>query len=389
MPTALVNGTKLYYIQTGKGADVVLVHGLASNVAFWYSGTILPLRHQYRVTAYDLRGHGYSSMPHSGYTHMHMAEDLLDLADHLKLGRFHLVGHSFGGLVSLSFAVRHPNRLRSLTLADVPISGISPDRPSWWHVLLKALRDLGITVRENEPYPELQILEELARPQVRSLIQGSMPMLAHSPYYWGRGFKRTAKRWLELLNSTTAREDIRLRKVPFEELRGIELPTLVIYGSESMWKSSGEILRECLPNLNSVYVENAGHSHPWEKPERFLQNWRRFISAIDERSQYMGRDRRKHKRFKLRFPVNLREIGDTCYPAATLDVSKQGLLIESSRQLRVDREVEIIAILNEDGQRIASRGRVVWMEREETGSDYRFGIELFDGSQSWENLLGE
>ncbi|NIS62320.1 MAG: alpha/beta fold hydrolase [Proteobacteria bacterium] len=389
MPTALVNGTKLYYIRTGKGADVVLVHGLASNVAFWYSGTILPLRHQYRVTAYDLRGHGYSGMPHSGYTHKHMAEDLLGLADCLKLGRFHLVGHSFGGLVSLSFALRHPKRLRSLTLADVPISGISPDRPSWWHGLLETLRDLGITVRENEPYPELQILEELARPQVRSLIQGRMRIFTHLPYYWGRGSKRTAKRWLELLNTTTAREDIRLREISAEELRRIELPTLMIYGSESMWRSSGKILRECLPNLNTVYVENAGHCHPWEKPERFLQNWRRFISAIDARGQYLGRDRRRHKRFKLRFPLSLREIGDTSYRAATLDVSRGGLLIESSRQLRMDREVEITAILNEDDQRIVSRGRVVWMEREETGSDYRFGIELFDGGQAWENLLAE
>jgi len=191
------------------------------------------------------------------------------------------------------------------------------------------------------------------------------------------------------LNTTTAREDVRLREVSVEKLRRIELPTLVIYGSESMWKSSGEILRECLPNLNTVYVENAGHCHPWEKPERFLQNWRRFISAIDARSQYVGRDRRRHKRFKLRFPLSLREIGDASYPAATLDVSKGGLLIESSRNLRVDGEVEVAAILNQDGQRVVVRGKVVRMDREKPGTDYRFGIELFDGGQAWENLLVE
>jgi hypothetical protein len=216
-----------------------------------------------------------------------------------------------------------------------------------------------------------------------------MRILTHLPYYWGKGSERTAKRWLELLNTTTAREDVRLREVSVEKLRRIGLPTLVIYGSESMWKSSGEILGECLPNLNTVYVENAGHCHPWEKPERFLQNWRRFISAIDERNQYLGRDRRKHKRFKLRFPLKLREIGDTSYPAATLDVSRGGLLIESSRKLRVDGEVEVAAILNQDGQRVVVRGKVVRMDREKPGTDYRFGIKLFDGGQAWEHLLVE
>ena len=63
MSTVTVNGVKLNYIRTGDGSDVVLVHGLASSLAFWYSGMVLRLRHHYRVTAYDLRGHGYSSMP--------------------------------------------------------------------------------------------------------------------------------------------------------------------------------------------------------------------------------------------------------------------------------------------------------------------------------------
>ena len=89
MPAIPVNGIKLNYIHLGQGTDVVLAHGLASSLAFWYPGIVLPLRLGHRVTAYDLRGHGYSSMPYSGYTHMNMAGDLAGLVDRLGLRKFH------------------------------------------------------------------------------------------------------------------------------------------------------------------------------------------------------------------------------------------------------------------------------------------------------------
>ena len=176
MPILANNGLRLNYISAGEGVDVVMVHGLASSLAFWYSGTILPLRHHYRVTAFDLRGHGYSSMPPSGYTHMHMAEDLAVLVDRLGLEKFHLVGHSFGGLVSISYALQHPQRLRSLVLADVPLNEINPASQwaCWWPNLMK-LQDIGIIIPGDELYPELTVLEELARPQIRRRLGTLVP----------------------------------------------------------------------------------------------------------------------------------------------------------------------------------------------------------------------
>ena len=131
MPFLSANGVKLNYIRTGEGVDVVLAHGLASSLAFWYPRTVMLLRPFYRVTTYDLRGHGYSSTPATGYTHMAMADDLARLVDSLGLKKFHLVGHSFGGLVAISYAQRYPHRLRSMVLADVPLNDISDDVPEW------------------------------------------------------------------------------------------------------------------------------------------------------------------------------------------------------------------------------------------------------------------
>ncbi len=68
MPRVTVEGMKFYYQQAGEGPDVVLLHGVSGNMAIWPLINLMPaLAANFRVTAYDLRGHGYSDTPPSGY----------------------------------------------------------------------------------------------------------------------------------------------------------------------------------------------------------------------------------------------------------------------------------------------------------------------------------
>src|SRR3954453_7591681 len=100
MPEIEVNGLRLYYHQEGAGRDVVLVHAVTSNQAVWLlTGLTGALAEDFRVTSYDLRGHGRSSVPRTGYTSADMAGDLAHLHEALGLGPALLVGHSFGGAV--------------------------------------------------------------------------------------------------------------------------------------------------------------------------------------------------------------------------------------------------------------------------------------------------
>ena len=104
MATANVNGVNLAWQQFGDGPDVVLVHGLAASRAFWFLHYAVPLSRRYRVTLFDLRGHGYSERPQSGYDAVTMAGDLAGLLDHLGIERCDLIGHSYGGSVALEYA---------------------------------------------------------------------------------------------------------------------------------------------------------------------------------------------------------------------------------------------------------------------------------------------
>jgi pimeloyl-ACP methyl ester carboxylesterase len=385
MPFLSAHGVKLNYIRTGKGVDVVMAHGLGSSLAFWYPRTIMLLRPFYRVTTYDLRGHGYSSMPATGYSRLSMADDLARLVDSLGLKQFHLVGHSFGGLVSLSYAQRYPHRLRSLVLADAPLNDISDDTPGWpiWWPSRMQFQQLGLVIPADEAYPELTVLEWLARPQLREKVGKLLPRGV-------KGTERTAKRWLKLLNTTSAREDIRSHRISADNLKEINIRTLAVYGMGSKWCSAAKILGDLLPNVEMAYIDKARHNHPWERPKEFFQILHNFLAESDRLSPEDPRDNRRFERFPWEMPVSLRISRGIGYPARTVNVSRQGLLLDFPEALGMGSEIEIVATLNQNGGNLVIPGKIVRESRDEAGEGFRLGVDLLwpgGGPKAWDEFV--
>ena len=101
----------------GAGPAIVLLHGLASNAWIW--GEVGPrLAGHFRVWALDQRGHGQSAKPDQGYDFATICADLAAFLDHLGLDRPILVGHSWGGNVTLAFAANYPDRVSGLIWVD-------------------------------------------------------------------------------------------------------------------------------------------------------------------------------------------------------------------------------------------------------------------------------
>ena len=107
---------------TGKGEPLVLLHAIGLDWRMWRDA-IFPLAKHYRVIAYDLRGHGYAAPAPKPLTVKRWVEDLLHLADQLKLEKFHLAGLSMGGTVALEFALAHQHRLKSLNVIATSVHG--------------------------------------------------------------------------------------------------------------------------------------------------------------------------------------------------------------------------------------------------------------------------
>jgi pimeloyl-ACP methyl ester carboxylesterase len=278
------NGVSINNRCVGRGPDVVLIHGLATNHAFWHIHVLLSLAKDYRVTVYDLRGHGYSGMPPSQYTSADMAEDLHELLDHLEIPKAHLIGHSFGGAIALHYAVVHPERVSSLTIADARIRALQPASGTQaWSIpeeALKKLQDVGLVLPEDETEPGLWILEQLASPrwqEMRYKLKGT-PLFI--PFGGWNGGHRTAARWIELLRSTTARQDfISVAGLTRERLLTVQHPTLAIYGEKSPVLPSLQGLQEVLPSMEAIVVPEAGHYFPLTQPQLFADLVGGFLGA--------------------------------------------------------------------------------------------------------------
>lgn len=101
----------------GLGPTVVLIHGVGMRADVW-APQIAALAAGYDVVAYDMLGHGGSSLPPEEPRLADYADQLLALLDHLGIAAAHVVGHSMGALVALEFALLHPKRTRSVVAVN-------------------------------------------------------------------------------------------------------------------------------------------------------------------------------------------------------------------------------------------------------------------------------
>ncbi|MFN2571723.1 MAG: pyrimidine utilization protein D [Gemmatimonadales bacterium] len=115
MPTANIGDAEIYYESHGSGEPLLLVSGLGGVAAYWKPN--LPvLAAKYRVIVHDHRGIGQSSRSLIKYSVDQMTDDVVRLMDHLKIERAHLVGHSTGGAIGQTLAIKEPQRLKSMVL---------------------------------------------------------------------------------------------------------------------------------------------------------------------------------------------------------------------------------------------------------------------------------
>jgi pimeloyl-ACP methyl ester carboxylesterase len=286
MPLAVFDGTRIHYQSVGEGPDLVMVHGIAANMAFWFPRIALALARQHRVTVYDLRGHGMSAMTPAGYTPADMAGDLGRLMDHAGIGRADLVGHSFGGTVCLEYAARHPERVRSLTLADVTVNALqsidSGQDWAYWKTWREQLESLGIKVPSEMPKVTFGLLEELAEPRLEEARRKKHSGEFFVPFGRWNGARRTARQWLRLLRTTEAWKEMQSGGLTLEEIRRLDHPTLLVFGERSRWLRTCHLLAQTLPHSETVIVPGAGHFFPLLKPLVFLTHLKAFLERAGQ-----------------------------------------------------------------------------------------------------------
>eukprot|EP01132_Coremiostelium_polycephalum_P005391 gene5391-6724_t len=123
---------KFYYELHGEGPEkIVMVMGFLTPCSSWDRQLdYLKGLSGYQICIFDNRGVGHSSGPTFEYSSKHMAKDIIELVDYLKWDKFHVVGISMGGMISIELATMVPNKISTLFLAVThagslpPLSGI-------------------------------------------------------------------------------------------------------------------------------------------------------------------------------------------------------------------------------------------------------------------------
>jgi 3-oxoadipate enol-lactonase/4-carboxymuconolactone decarboxylase len=130
MPQLRANGVDLHYDLSGpESAPVVAFsNSLGATLEMW-DAQVAALRGRFRCLRYDTRGHGRSSTLDLPARINDLADDLAALLEGLGIKRVHLVGLSLGGMTGQAFAVRHPERLKSLSL--MATTAFMPPRQAW------------------------------------------------------------------------------------------------------------------------------------------------------------------------------------------------------------------------------------------------------------------
>lgn len=249
MPSIDLGSHELWYEDTGDGPAVLLVHGLFFDHRMW-EAQIEALQDTYRCIAVDVRCHGRSGCPGTGWDLWDAAEDIAALLDHLELDQVHWVGLSMGGMIGLRFALDHQDRLASLTLLD--------------------------TSAERETREKMhKAMAGLARIGGRPLIRLMMPYAAGQMF--SRSFKDSpeAQPWLDQVKEL---EPDRLhagamavfdRGSLVDRLAEIRVPTMVLVGDRDRATppSKAETIEKGIPGARRALVPGAGHMSPVERPE--------------------------------------------------------------------------------------------------------------------------
>jgi pimeloyl-ACP methyl ester carboxylesterase len=265
VPRVSIDGMKFYYQQVGSGPDVVLLHGVTGNMAIWPLINLMPaLATDFRITAYDLRGHGYSDTPPTGYTSADMAGDLVKIQQVLGLGPMYVLGHSFGGVIALHAAVLYPDAVAGLVLSDPyypALRHLETHVGAWtgWLEYKQQANRAGLEVSEEDWFDVGQLFAQTA----------NLPPERFEKFRKELGLAAMDR--LKRLAATSCGDDVKaVAGLTEERIRSVRHPAVALYGEQSPFLATCDYLAENLANCRKVLVPNAKHRAHEENPSAYV-----------------------------------------------------------------------------------------------------------------------
>lgn len=245
----------LHYQQLHSDAPnaIIILHGLFGNGDNWKSlARWLP---EQRVILPDLPGHGRSAL-RGHWRHESAAQQVLQLADHLGLHQFALLGHSLGGKVAMSLAQQAPERIRQLVIADIAPKAYPPHHQQ----IFQALSAINTDTLTNRRDAEQQL--EQGGVTMKAVRQFLVKSLANDGerYHW----------LLDIANLSSSQTQVSAAPLLTQPFAG---PGRFICGelSDYVTLADQELIAHWFPNTDTQRLAQTGHWLHVEQPQRFMR----------------------------------------------------------------------------------------------------------------------
>jgi pimeloyl-ACP methyl ester carboxylesterase len=277
MPILQHKNAKIFYEDSGTGEPIITVHGMSFNNTYWSrSGLSTKLSEHYRVISMDMRGHGQTQVEGEplGFEVDTIGDDIEALANALGFQRFHLLGHSSGGMVAVRYAMRASKRLISLMLTStssatmlMPTGDESARRQrvnKFAEIFEKQTLDQILAYFRKNPYPFFDTLmqhpnRELMWQTVEEILRLNDPKLLAI-----------------FVRSFFTDPDLQLKK-----LAHISCPTLILTGEhDSLFIEPSRLMARTIPVVKYVVLEGVGHIIAIEAPARTCYEIVNFIKNL-------------------------------------------------------------------------------------------------------------
>jgi pimeloyl-ACP methyl ester carboxylesterase len=267
MPKVRVNNVALYYEAEGTGPPVVLIHGHTLNLRMW-DAQVPVLARDHRVIRYDVRGHGRSDSPPTGYGYPIYAEDLAALLNYIGVDAAALIGFSAGAAIALEFALRYPDRASGLVLAGSVVEGyrFSDSWNQFWVPFREVMRTVGPRTAIEGLWLDHPMFSTLRRSPAKFHQFRDMVLTYEGGEYLAREPTRLQRSWRQV-----------------ERLGEIRVPALVVVGEQDVPDLQGvaDHLAGALPAAQKKVIAGSGHMITLERPGPFNAAIREFLTRLE------------------------------------------------------------------------------------------------------------
>lgn len=278
---AELNGIRFHYLDWGNThlPHVVLLHGGSLQAHTWDLAALL-LRDRYHLIAPSQRGHGDTGWTPQADLHKDhgelMLEDTRAFIDHLGFDRLTLVGMSMGGMNTMRYAARYPERLTAVGIVDV-----APESMREGLVEMEAFRSETETLDSFEAFLEraMKFMPHRTPEHLRYSLTHALKTTPDGRCTWKQDHRRRPHD-AELGDAERSAAREARAEALWNDLRAIRAPTLLFRGAESKILSvevAERVVRE-MANAELVEIPRATHNVHSDNPVDFANALDAFLA---------------------------------------------------------------------------------------------------------------